>query len=426
MSERRVAPGVIDGVVRAPPSKSYTHRALVIGAHTGRRYRVRHPLVSDDTLATVGGLRALGHPIRISPDSWTLEAGGDPRPVRRRNVDCHESGSTLRFLTPMAALRPVTTRFIGRASLARRPMEGLLQVLERLGAHVQFGARSSGLPVEVTGPIRAGSVAVESRRTSQYLSGLLMTLPMVTGFSELRAASRIVSRPYLDATLEILRHHGVYWAEKDHAFSIHGPLRCVGSSFAVPGDVSSAAYLWAGAAVSGGRVRTTGLDLRWPQADLRCLEALEQAGAHVVRTRHSVRVEGPLTSSFEIDLTEAPDLLPLLAVVASTLSGRSRLLGAEHTIWKETDRRTMTERMVRAFGARTSVTANRFEVAGRAEQRVHRLPPLPDHRLVMAAAIGALAAPRPMWVGPAESVAKSFPDFWSTLKELGAPSELRP
>jgi 3-phosphoshikimate 1-carboxyvinyltransferase len=133
-----------------------------------------------------------------------------------------------------------------------------------------------------------------------------------------------------------------------------------------------------------------------------------------------------LSSSFEIDLTEAPDLLPLLAVVASTLPGRSRILGAAHTIWKETDRRTMTERMVHAFGARTRVTANRFEVVGAADRRVRRLPPLPDHRLVMAAAIGALAAPRPMWVGPAEAVAKSFPEFWSTLEVVGAPSRIRP
>ena len=253
-----------------------------------------------------------------------------------------------------------------------------------------------------------------------------MTLPLLPGASTLRAGTTIVSRPYLDATVQLLAEHGVRWPRSGRAFSIEGPVRYSGTSFRVPGDVSSAAYLWAGAAITGGRVRTTGLDLRWAQADVRCLDVLEEAGAEVRRARHVVEVQGRVSAPIEVDLTEAPDLLPLLAVVASRIPGRSRLVGAGHSTWKESDRRAYTERLVRALGARTRLSPRLFEIDGAKNRPAHRLPPLPDHRLVMSAAVGALAARRPTWVGPAEAVRKSFPGFWSALEALGAPTGVRP
>ncbi|MCI4344164.1 MAG: hypothetical protein L3J87_00860, partial [Thermoplasmata archaeon] len=252
-----------------------------------------------------------------------------------------------------------------------------------------------------------------------------LTLPRLPGGTELRAESAIVSRPYLDATLRLLEQHGVHWREEGRVFSVHGPAQYAGDTFHVPGDLSSASYLWAGAAVTGGRVRTVGIDLRWPQADERCLDALEQAGARVRRGRQWVEVCGPISSPFSIDLTDAPDLLPLLAVVASGIPGKSRILGAEHSSWKESDRRRMSERLVRGFGAVARLTRRRFEVQGSARRKFRTLPPLPDHRLVMAAAIGALGAERPTWLGPAEAVRKSFPEFWSTLESLGAGTRVR-
>ncbi|MCI4351143.1 MAG: 3-phosphoshikimate 1-carboxyvinyltransferase [Thermoplasmata archaeon] len=423
---RELRPGVVDGTVRAPPSKSYTHRALVIGAHTGRAFRVRRPLVAEDTIATANGLRSLGYAVTARPEIWTVEGPPRPSPASRSFVECRESGSTMRFLTAVAALQPRTTGFRGTGQLRHRPMEGLLSALQGVGARVHRWPPGSDQIFEVEGPIHAGRVTVDSADTSQFLSALLLSLPTLEGESRLRFPVRLVSAPYVDATLHLLARHGVGWQRERNQFTIRGIVPYERSSFDVPGDASSAAFLWVAAAVTGGSVRTTGTDPTWPQADWQCLDVLETAGARVRRGGSFIEVRGRATIPFEADLGAAPDLLPLLGVLAATIPGRSRLRGAEHAARKESNRRLRTSRLLRAFGARVRLTPHLLDIRGRERLRGRRLPTLPDHRLVMAAAVGALAADGATRIGPAAAVRKSFPGFWSALHDLGARTRASP
>lgn len=417
MTVRRIRPGVARGSVRAPPSKSYTHRALVAAHLAHRPYRIVRPLAADDTDATRRGLDALGSRTIIGPQTWTVR----PRVVlrrRRARIDCGESGTTLRFLVALAARQPDPIRFGGRGRLGRRPLSELLGALTTLGARVEGGARSGAFPLTIQGPIRGGRVRLDASRSSQFASALLLVLPTLSESSTLELTGAIVSEPYIDATLEVLRRHRIRWFRRGRRFEIPGGQSFAGDRTEVPGDASSAAYLWTAAAITGGSVEVRGVPAAWPQADRAILGILEAAGASVRVRGDRTSVEGLATDGFSVDLTAAPDLYPLAAVVAATVPRESRLAGAEHVAFKESDRRAGAIRLARALGAEVRPHDGALTIRGRTRPRGFRLATLNDHRTVMSAAVAALAGDRPSVVGDARAVRKSFPDFWDALSSL--------
>ncbi len=415
----RLRPGRAFGVVRAPPSKSYTHRALVVGHLARRRYRVDDPLDADDTRATARAVGALGTPVERSDARWTVEP---PEPARLRGVariDCRESGTTLRFATALAALSDRTVVLRGSGRLPTRPMGPLVATLERLGATVRTPAGGRTLPLTIRGPIDAGRVELDASESSQFASALLLALPTLPDASTLLLRGPVVSAPYLDATVAILSHHGVECSRSARTLRVPGGQRYRGDRFAVPGDASSAAYLWAAAAVSAGEVRVRGIPSSWPQADLAILDLLERNGAEVRRERDGATVKGTgPRRPFTVNLTNAPDLYPLVGVLAATTVGRSELRGARQVVRKESDRRQGTVDLVRGLGAAVAISGDRLRISGTAAPKALTLDALNDHRLVMSAAVGSLAASGPSVVGDARAVRKSFPGFWTVLQEL--------
>jgi len=414
----RVFPGPVTGAIRAPPSKSYTHRALIVGHLAHRPFRVRNPLDADDTRATALALRRLGTPIVREPDAWEIIPRERRSNGRRARLDCRESGTTLRFISAVAALsgRPVEIR--GSSRLSDRPIDELLSALRTLGARCRH-LEGHGLPIEIRGPVHGGHVSLVASKSSQFASALLLALPTLEEDSSIDLQGSVVSEPYLEATLAVLAHHGVHVERHGRSLKVPGGQHVRGSSFTVPGDASSAAYAWAAAAVGGGRVRVRGLPNRWPQADLAALDLLESTGAEVSRHPDGATVSAGPRRPFRVDLTNAPDLYPLAGVLAATAPGRSRISGARHVVLKESDRRAETARLARSLGARVTPAGTGLVIEGRARPRVLRLASLSDHRLVMSAAVGALAAERPSTLGDARAVRKSFPGFWSAFRSLG-------
>jgi 3-phosphoshikimate 1-carboxyvinyltransferase len=415
---RTVNPGVARGGIAPPPSKSYTHRALVAGHLSGRLSRVLRPLDSDDTRATARGLAALGSQVRCSAGRWQIR----PAPVvgsRQRTIDCRESGTTLRFLTAVAALSDRPIRLVGRGRLPARPMDELYEALRTLGAQVRTERAGRALPCTIRGPIGPGRIEVRADETSQHLSALLMALPRVEGRSEIRLRGRSVSRTYIDATCAVLRAHGVRIHRRTHDYRIDGGQAYRATAFTVPGDASSAAYFWAAGALTGGRVSVRGIDRRWPQADLLLLDIVRRMGAAVRYGRSATEVTGPLHRGVTVDLTDAPDLYPLVGVLAALIPGqKSRLRGAAHVRFKESDRYAGTARLVRALGGRVRASGGELTIEGTGAPRPLVLEHLDDHRLVMSAAVGALAADAPSRIGDARAVRKSFPGFWTSLSLL--------
>ncbi|MCI4353441.1 MAG: 3-phosphoshikimate 1-carboxyvinyltransferase [Thermoplasmata archaeon] len=419
MTVKRIRPARIHGRIRAPPSKSYTHRALLAAFFAEAPCEVVGPLDSDDTRATRNGLRVLGAQVRRSRDGWVVSPGPGGAQVPQGAIDCADSGTTLRFLAAAAAQGGNPVRFGGSRRLASRPMEELYGALRTLGARVQTPSKTRCLPCVVRGPISPGRVAIRGDVSSQFTSALLMVLPRLAGRSELRLGGTTVSRPYIDATCAVLDERGIHVRRSRIGFVTHGPQRYRSGRIRVPGDASSAAYLWAAAAATAGSVDVEGVPDDLPQADLAILPILAAMGARVRRAARFVRVAGPLVEPITVDLTDAPDLFPLVSVLAALVPGRtSRLTGAPQIAFKESDRRIESARLARALGARVIAAPSRLEIRGSLTPRRLDCPSLRDHRLVMSAAVAGLSTNGTSRIGRAEAVTKSFPGFWNALGAL--------
>ncbi|HEY6239042.1 MAG TPA: hypothetical protein VIZ68_07660, partial [Thermoplasmata archaeon] len=277
-----------------------------------------------------------------------------------------------------------------------------------------------GLPLEIEGPIRPGGFVVDGSVSSQYVSGLLFALPTLPGPSTLRVTGQAVSAPYILATEAVLKAHDVRFERQGRRWTFEGSQRFRGNRFDVPGDASSASYLWVAAALTGGDVRVVGIPPDWPQADRRILPILRDAGATVRESGDTVRVTGPVMNGFEVDLTESPDLYPLVGVLAGAIPATSFLRGAPHLVFKESDRRAATVRLVRGMGAAVRNARGGLRIDGTSNVRRLALRGLDDHRVVMSAAVAALIGDRRSTIGRAHAVAKSFPTFWRVLRTLGA------
>jgi 3-phosphoshikimate 1-carboxyvinyltransferase len=419
---RTVRPGIVRGSVRAPPSKSYTHRALVLAALSGgREVRLVDPLRSEDTRATIRGIEALGARVRWVGDDLRVRPAVEIAP-RRATVDCGESGTTLRFLLALAALGEQPVRFVGRGRLPRRTLGGLAEAIAEAGGSVVFERRDRTLPLVIRGPIRPGTYRLRANESSQPVSALLLTLPALGGDSRIREIGRPVSRPYVDATRYLLHSAGVRVARTRNGWRVPGGQRPSAASFRIPGDASSAAYLWGAAAITGGRVSVRGIPREAPQADLRILDWIERQGGRVDASSRSIRVQGPLRRGARMAFAACPDLFPLAAILAAgTAGGRSTLIAGSQLRGKESDRWVETRRLLSAFGVKGSVRGHSLSILGRGSLRAVRIASLTDHRLVMSAAVGALAGSEVSRLGRAEAVAKSFPEFWVRLGELLRP-----
>ena len=421
-------PGALWGKIPAPASKSYTHRALCVAYQTHRSYRVVNPLSSDDTLATARGLKNLGCRMRIGRGTWKVLPGPGPS-QRNVAIDCAASGTTWRLLAALAALSPARTVLTGSHRLEERPIAPLLRALEQLGADARNESNREGRATTIRGPLKGGIASISGGISSQFLSALLIALPRAASPSTIHVVDGLVSAPYVQATLSVLREAGIRVKVRGSTYRIPGGQRFGGSRFVVPGDASSAAYWWAAAAITGGSVTVSGIERRWPQADLEILRVLERAGAQVQVRSNSISVHGPVARGFDADLTDAPDLYPLLGVVACAVpGGRSYLRGASHAAAKESDRRKGTASLVKALGGHPGWIhrGSTLQISGAYRLRPIRLAGLVDHRMVMSAAVGALAASGPSTLSDASCVAKSYPGFWKDLQRLGGRLEVEP
>ncbi|MGI0156797.1 MAG: 3-phosphoshikimate 1-carboxyvinyltransferase, partial [Thermoplasmata archaeon] len=296
----------------------------------------------------------MGARVRVLRDRWEFQGAGALRPVRAsRWVRCGSSGTTLRFLLSAAALSPERTRLTGSAELGRRPVDALLATLVARGATLERRGAGGGWSISIRGAIAPGRFSIRASESSQFLSSLLLVLPRLGQRSTLVARGPIVSRPYVDATLALLRANGVGITAGAGGWEIPAPVPYRLRSFSVPGDASSAAPLWVAAVVSGGSASIGGMDARWPQADLAILDLLRSAGAEVRLRGTRALVRSGRLEPFRFNFDDCPDLLPLGGVLAAYVdSGESRLEGGAHARRKESDRLRETARLAHALGAR--------------------------------------------------------------------------
>ncbi len=405
------------GEVRAPPSKSLSIRALAAACLVRGRTRLLGVSDCADARAARRAVQALGARIEPVPGGLEVVGGvGAPGP----QLDCGESGLCLRLFAALAALGERSVELRASGSLARRPVDMLTAPLRALGADCRT---SAGLaPVRVRGPLAGGRVRVDGAESSQFLSGLLMACPRAAAPTVLEVRD-LRSRPYVRLTLELLRAFGIDWeAAADLSRFRHpgGQAYRAEVELAIEGDWSGAAGLLAAGALAG-PLRVTGLRPDSAQADRAVLVALRAAGARVVEepAAEAVTVAPGRPRPFAFDATDCPDLIPVLAALATALPGESVLAGAGRLHRKECDRAAALVAELGRLGARVRLDGDRLRVApGR--WRAAEVDPRGDHRMVMAAAVAALAGRGRVDIADAGCVAKSYPGFMDDLRALGA------
>lgn len=401
-------PGVVQGEIDAPPSKSHTHRAYVMAALSGNGL-IRRPLDSDDTNATLEGLRGLGY--LVTRQAEGVRVGGTQRP-KGRPIDLGESGTSLRLLAAIAALTEPRVRFTGATRLGQRPMKPLLDALTDLGGGFEQG--TGGFPLDVWGPTRGGSCTMAGNVSSQFLSALLMSTTQALNATEIRIDGPLTSRPYVDITLSVLRHHGAHVNQHEGTYEIPPVQRLRQRPYDTPGDYSSAAFLLAAAALTKGRLSVRHLEAKDPQGDRAIVDILQRYGAkaHVEPTQ--VTIQGGPLDGCDVDLGATPDLFPVLCSVAATAKGTSRLYGAPHLRAKESDRISAMHNVLNAFGIQSKPLTDGLEIQG-GRPRGTTISSHNDHRVAMAGVVLALAAEGESHLDDPGVVAKSYPQFFNDL-----------
>ena len=410
------------GSVEAPPSKSYTHRAVVIGS-LGRYSKIERPLLSADTLATVGACRAMGAEIAVGDEGLEI-AGviGKPK-VPDDVVNAANSGTTLRLCMSMAALADGATVFTGDESLRKRPNGPLIKALNDLGA-ICYSTRFNGLaPIVVQGAMEGGGVEIDGGVSSQFISSLLISCPFARRDTTVKIKGELKSRPYVEVTLEMLEKAGGKVATDFREFKVESDQEYDLKSYRIPGDFSSASYMLAAGALAG-KVTVNNL-FESKQGDAAILEHLLDMGANVYwdTEQGSVTVEQAELKGIDVDVGSTPDLVPTLAVLGARATGRTRITNAAHVRYKETDRLHAITLELKKMGADIIEEPDGLVVNG-GKLRGAKVDGYDDHRIVMALAVAGLVATGTTTISTAESVDVSYPGFFTDLKRLGAKVDL--
>jgi 3-phosphoshikimate 1-carboxyvinyltransferase len=414
-------PGPVDATVRVPGSKSVTNRALVAAALADGRSRLTGVLVADDTMAMVEALRALDVGVTVDEAAAVAEVvgSGGRLPARAVALDARQSGTTARFLAPLLALGSGPYRLDGSAQLRARPMGPALEALTALGARVEAGGEPGRLPVTIIGGgrLRGGSVAVGADVSSQFLSGLLLAGPLMPEGLVLQLTTPAVSRPYLDLTVATMRAFAARVdVPDDRSFAV-APGGYRPTDHAVEPDASAASYLFAAAAICGGRVRVEGLGTGTVQGDLAFVDVLAQMGAHVERTAGWTEVTGMGTlRGVDVDLGQLSDTAQTLAAVAVFAEGPTRVTGIGFIRRKETDRIAAVVAELRRCGVQAEEEPDGF-VVHPGTPRPTTVRTYDDHRMAMSFALLGLRAPGIRIADPG-CVAKTYPGFFADLDRL--------
>ncbi len=410
-------PARIGGTVSAPPSKSMAHRAVLCSALAKGTSHIENLEFSKDISATLAAAGQLCARVESGPADVLVEGLGHFRPVFGP-VDCCESGSTLRFLIPLASLTGQSITFVGRGRLMERPQS----VYETLYREQNLHFEQANGQLTVAGSLRSGEYTLAGNVSSQFISGLLFALPLLAGDSTLHLIPPVESRSYIEMTRAAQAAFGVtsHWLD-DTTLCIPGGQQYHPRDYIVEGDYSQAAFLAVLGAVNGG-ITLTGLAAETLQGDAAILDILRRCGAKFTRTEAGLVFEQAPLHGVDIDLADCPDLGPVLMVLGLLCEGTTVIRNAERLRIKESDRIAAMEAELRACGGVLSSEGGTITVQG-CKPRLHA-PEAPlsghnDHRVVMSLTVLALAADIPLAINEAEAVQKSWPHFFDALKPLG-------
>ncbi|MBQ7897213.1 MAG: 3-phosphoshikimate 1-carboxyvinyltransferase [Clostridia bacterium] len=406
----KVFPSPLSGSIKAIPSKSDAHRLFICAALSDKETVIHLPSSSVDIDTTLDCLEKMGARIKKEGEYVTVT----PSPfIEECVLNANESGSTLRFIVPVASAVCGKVTFEGSGRLPDRPITDLTNTLKENG--VTFSAEK--LPFTKTGRLHSGTFTLPGNVSSQYITGLLFALPLLEGDSEIILTTKLESSAYVDITLGALKKFGIEIKATERGYFVKGNQKYISPDrLSVDGDWSNAAFFLVSGAIKNG-VSMTGLDRSSFQGDKRILNVLEKFGAQITKKDEISVAESKLFSN-TVDISEIPDMLPALAVLASFAKGTTKFTGGARLRIKESDRLHSVTQLINSLGGKAEELDEGIKVEG-VGLLGGEVDGFNDHRIVMAAAIGGSLSKKEVIINGAEAVNKSYPAFFKDFESLG-------
>ncbi len=422
----KIYPSKVHGTVTAPPSKSVTHRAIILAALARGTSVIKNALIADDTLHTIDALRAFGVAIEQKGNTLTITGTNGNLKAPKTAIDLGNSGTTMRLLTAVSALAKGKTILTGSERLKERPMSDLLHTLRNLGISVVSINEDGCPPIEITGgEIKGGKVKITANLSSQFVSALLLISPFAENEMEIIVRGLLRSKPYINITIQLMERFGGRLHNDNHeVFIVPVNQHYTAQNYSVEGDYSSAGYFLAAAAVTGGNITVNNLNPHSVQGDKYFVEILKKMGCGVKRDKESVSVSQ--TNSLHgvsIDMADFPDIVQTVAAVAAYAEGETHITNIGHLTHKETDRIKDTANELVKIGSKTHYSKNSLTIVG-SKPKGGVIDTHGDHRMAMSMAVAALGAKKPTIIKNADVVSKSYPHFFEDLKRIGVKMEV--
>lgn len=399
-----INPKRLKGKLNVPPSKSVAHRLLICSALAQGESVVENISLSEDIMATINSLEQLGAKITLNGNIATVK--GITTVNSSALIDCNESGSTLRFMIPVVAALGVNATFKGKGKLPQRPIDIYINEFSKKGIEFDY---YNTMPFSLKGKLKSGIYSVEGNVSSQFITGLLFALPLLESDSEIRLLSKLESKPYVDITVDCLKKFGIDIRKTDSGYYIKGKQKYISCNTEVEADFSQAAFFLTANAL-GNDIDVNNLNYQSFQGDKKIIEIIEQI---------SYNKKDDFYSAFKIDGSDIPDIVPILAVLACFCKGKSEIYNVSRLRIKESDRLHSITVNLNKIGGKVTELSDKLIIEGIDSFIGGKVDGYNDHRIVMSMAIAATRCKEKLTIVEADSVKKSYPDFFEDYIELG-------
>lgn len=407
-------PANVTGKIKAISSKSDAHRLLICGALADVPTKVHCNVMSKDIAATVDCLKNMGADIKTGDGIITVAPN---KFNEKAELDCNESGSTLRFLLPVVSALGIDATITGHGRLPERPISPLKEEMERMGVVFHNGSK---FPLHLTGQLQAGEYEILGNVSSQFITGLLFALPLLNGDSKIKLIPPVESRSYLNITLSALRKFGIEIEEKENLYIIKGNQKYISpKEITVDGDWSNSSFFLCAGVLNENGVTVEDLDISSPQGDKAILKVLENMGADVEVNGTEITVKKNKLNGITVDAADIPDAVPIISVVAAACEGETRIINAGRLRIKESDRIKSVVDMLTAVGGKVEETSDGMIIHGGADLKGGTVESCNDHRVVMSGAILSTICKSAVTITDYKAVEKSYPHFFEDFNLMG-------
>ncbi len=422
-----IQPSTVKGKLAAPPSKSAMQRACAAALLTGGITTLQNPGISNDDEAALNIIEQFGAIVTKQEAELTIDsrnhflACNNEGATDDLQIDCGESGLSIRMFTPIAALGKRPVRIVGSGSLRKRPMNFFDTVLPELG--IQITSQNGHIPLQIQGPLQPANIVIDGSLSSQFLTGILMAYAAANASDVTIEVTDLKSKPYIDLTLTVMRSFGMPVPLNEDYQRFYFPRRIqsdvkTSTAYKVEGDWSGGAFLLVAGAVHGG-ICIEGLDANSTQADKKILEALQDCGASILINDIEIKIQKKSLTPFHFDATDCPDLFPPLVALAAYCKGQTIIKGISRLQHKESNRAITLQTQFEKLGVHILLKNDDMIIESNGIVNGSTVHSCHDHRIAMACAVAALGATDSVTIEDAEAINKSYPEFYAHLQHLG-------